>query len=176
MRTTFLKKPYTISEQPQLAQNYMKSLPQTSEFKNILRKIYRELNKFSIVIRESEEEIENLNWDQNERTLVYKIYQRDVVTGINKAQVLVKKLRNFDHTYELRINSQHYKYRILFQFNNLLQSNNYFIILSYGFTKSDEQLDLTDDLSESNDRIKIEIIDEGKTSASFFKWIEEEVI
>lgn len=170
-----LRKPYHLHEKKHLAHKYLETVPKSEEFLGLLKKVYRELDKFSVVMKNGTEEIENLEWDSKEQTLVYKIYQRDLVTGVNKPQVIVKKLKRFAHTYELRINTKYYKYRVLFQFNNLHQHNEYFIILSYGFTKIEDQQDLTDSLSDSNDKIKQTIISDGRGATSFYTWLEEEV-
>lgn len=171
MKQIFLDIPYDPTEKGNLAKNYLISLPKTEELKTTLRNIFTQLDLFNIVKKNGIEEIDALYWDSKERTLVYKIYQRDLLSGANKEQIIVKKLRRFHHTYELRINSEFHYYRILFQFNNLDRRKDPFIILSYGFTKIEGDLDLTDSLASSNDKIKIDTITNMKSRKAFKKWI-----
>lgn len=164
-----LSTPYISGEQKNLFQTFMTSNLSNLSFVETLDSIANHLALFQI----KNDEIDDLYWSQKDRTRIYTMDVRDIL-GKNRNSIVIKQLRNFNHTYEIRINQQYYKHRILFQFNHLVEKElmkEEFFILSYGFSKIDDQDDLTDPLSLSNDFIKDDILVSGNEKHHFDKWL-----
>lgn len=161
--------PYLSCEQKNLFEAFVKANISNLSFVETLVAITNHLTKFQI----KNNEIDDLYWSEKHKTRIYCMDVRDSL-GVNRNSVVIKRLRNFDHTYEIRINQQYYKHRILFQFNHLVENGlkkEEFYILSYGFSKIDNQEDLTDALSMSNDCIKNDILTNGNEKVHFDKWL-----
>ena len=121
------------------------------------------LKEFTIKNGEIDDLVKEPNGD-----LVFKIYTTDLVkTGQLKPTIIIKKLRKFNHTYELRINQEYFKFRILFYFNFIPKvSLDDFFVLSYGFSKTDGAYDYTDDFAKSNEYIKNDILSNNTKSTN----------
>jgi len=161
--------PYLSHEQKKLFQAFINANLSNLAFMDTLDSIANHLAQFQI----KNNEIDDLYWSESHQTRIYCMDVRDLL-GKARNSVVIKKLRNFQHTYEIRINQKFYKHRILFQFNHLKEdglSKEEFFILSYGFSKIDGQEDLTDQLSTSNDYIKDDILLNSHEKVHFDKWL-----
>lgn len=159
----FLETPYDPAINKDLASQYVEHLMRTYPgFADTLIYLVNHLKNFTI----KNGEIDNLEKEPN-GDLVYKIYTTDLVSGQLKPTIIIKKLREFDHTYELRINQHYFKFRILFYFNFIPNiSKEEFFVLSYGFSKTDGAYDNTDDFAKSNDYIKNDILSNNTKSTN----------
>lgn len=164
-----LHTPYLKTEERNLFMKFITENRTNESFINTFDTIIDHITKFQIV----DNEIDDLYWDESHNTLIYSMDVSDLLGRIRR-NIVIKKLRKFQHTYEIRINQEYYKHRILFQFNSLKPDEiikEEFFILSYGFSKIETGTDLTDSLSNSNDFIKNDIIDRGNLEESFNLWL-----
>lgn len=164
-----LNTPYLPAEQKNLFQEFMNKNLTNTAFVETLDTIANHLAQFQII----NNEIDDLFWSKKERTRIYCLDVRDIM-GRNRSSVVIKQLRKFHHTYEIRINQQYSKHRILFQFNHLEEDGvkkEEFFILGYGFSKIDNQEDLTDALAKSNDAIKEDILKNQNEEGHINKWL-----
>jgi transcriptional regulator with PAS, ATPase and Fis domain len=161
--------PHLSDEQKNLLQLFLNANMNNLAFVEALDSIANHLAQFQII----NDEIDDLYWSAQHNTRIYCMDVRDIL-GRNRNSIVIKQLRNFKHTYEIRINQEYYKHRILFQFNHLEENGlmkEEFFILSYGFSKIDGLEDLTDKLSTSNDYIKDDILLNGNEKTQFDKWL-----
>ncbi|WP_047795275.1 hypothetical protein [Exiguobacterium sp. JLM-2] len=171
MEVEMIHSPYKPAEAPHLAQDFILQLSQNPSLVDILNRILTEFEEFSTHIVHGVEEIKNLRYSKLHNTYIYELSVPDQVSGVYKPQIVIKKLRSFDHTYEVRINQEHHKYRFLYQFNKKRPGDQNLIFLSYGFTKSEFKEDLTNSLSDSNDKIKQAFIECNYNEEVIRKWV-----
>ena len=171
MEVEVINSPYKPTEAPYLAKDFIAQLRKNPSLLEILNRILTEFEEFSTHIVNGVEEIKNLRYSESHKTYIYELSVPDQVSGVYKNQIIIKKLRSFHHTYEIRINQEHYKYRFLYQFNKKSPEDNNLIFLSYGFIKSQFNEDLTDLLSDSNDSIKQEFIKCNYDEEIIRKWV-----
>lgn len=149
-----LVEPYNEQDRDYLASRFLDKMKMNRSFLETFVLIMKHVKNFVI----KDDEIQDLFLYKGE--LIYKIYTKDIL-GANRESIIVKKLNRFEHTYEIRINEEYYKHRILFYFissDESLNNKEEFFVLSYGFSKSQNDFDFTDEFAESNDNIKKDII------------------
>lgn len=171
MEVEMIHSPYDQSEAPYLANDFIRRLGQNPSLIKILTRILSEFEEFTIHKVNGVEEIKQLKFSKDHNTLIYNLDVPDQVSGVLKPQIVIKKLRHYQHSYEIRINQEHYKYRFLYQFNKKHLDDENLIFLSYGFSKTQFNGDLTNTLSNSNDEIKKEIIESKYDEQILRKWV-----
>ncbi|MGR9527307.1 hypothetical protein ACSS31_26860 (plasmid) [Priestia megaterium] len=169
--TYFLNQPNPPATQQQLAINFFtEQFRKDRSFAETFILIIDHMKKFTL----TNNQITDLVYHNGE--WIYSIQVQNLM-GMYRPSIIIKKLNKFNHTYEMRINQTYYKHRILFCFTSYVEdsvTSEDFFILSYGFSKMDNEKDLTDDLAQSTDYIKENILLNDNEKSNINNWLGEE--
>ncbi|MBC1604108.1 hypothetical protein HCJ39_05190 [Listeria rocourtiae] len=159
-------KPFYESEEKHLATNFFAEMIKNHPYLNELyRVILLKMKYFTI----ENDKISQLKYSSKMGWHLTISYCD--ITGSLRPMVVIKKLKRDCCTYEIRINGDYDKSRILFFFVNQEIVEEVLFILSYGYTKNSSGLDLTDTLAQSTESIKGDIEIHPQPNEKITEWI-----
>ncbi len=162
----FICKPYKDDEKSYLALQFFKQIIENHPYlEEFYRMLVLKMEKFTI----KNERIDQLKYSvQNGWHM--EINYCDIM-GILRPMIVIKKLKRDHCTYEIRINGESDKTRILFFHTDIQAVENLLIILSYGYNKNRSTKDMTNELANSTESIKLDIETHRRPQQRVFEWI-----
>ncbi|EOY3940122.1 hypothetical protein ACP46T_000483 [Listeria monocytogenes] len=163
---TSVCKPFSEDEREHLATNFFNGMIKNHPYLNELyRLILLKMKYFTI----KDNKISQLRYS-NQHGWHFTITYCDI-TGSLRPMVIIKKLKRDDCTYEIRINGDYDKSRLLFFYVSQEIMEEVLFILSYGYSKNSGKQDLTDVLAQSTKSIKADIESVSNTNEKITEWV-----
>lgn len=163
---TSVCKPFSEDEKKHLATNFFNEMIKNQPYLNELyRYILLKMKYFTI----KDDKITQLRYS-DKQGWHHEITYCDI-TGYLRPMVIIKKLKRDDCTYEIRINGDYDKSRLLFFYVSQEIMEDVLFILSYGYSKNSRSQDLTDILAQSTKSIKDDIESASRPSEKITEWL-----
>ncbi|MDT0065616.1 hypothetical protein QJV38_01875 [Listeria cossartiae subsp. cayugensis] len=163
---TSVCKPFSEDERKHLATNFFNEMIKNQPYLNELyRHILLKMKYFTI----RDNNITQLRYSNKQGWhLEFTYYD---MTGCLRPMVIIKKLKRDDCTYEIRINGDYDKSRLLFFYVGQEIMEDVLFILSYGYSKNSRSQDLTDILAQSTKSIKDDIESASRPCEKITEWV-----